>query len=218
MAANRTPVPLRLFRLARLALHLLRGLAIAWLRYPKLTEAQRQTEKRRWSRTLLSILSVSVREKNSPKELPDSCMLVLNHISWLDVFVIDARFPATFIAKSEVRSWPVVGWLCTLVGTLYIERGKRSEARRARQMIAAELRRGTLVAVCPEGVTTFGRSLEPFHSALFQPALDAEPSDSARRKRRGYQESFGLRKVPEGGQDRAGSLARPGRDSPPSLP
>ena len=151
----------------------MRGLAIAWLRYPKLTEAQRQAEKRRWSRTLLSILSVSVREKNAPKELPGSCMLVLNHISWLDVFVIDARFPATFIAKSEVRSWPVVGWLCTLVGTLYIERGKRSEARRARQMIAAELRRGTLVAVCPEGVTTFGRSLEPFHSALFQPALDA---------------------------------------------
>ena len=100
-------------------------------------------------------------------------MLVLNHISWLDIFVIDARFPATFIAKSEVRSWPVVGWLCTLVGTLYIERGKRSEARRARQIIAAELRRGTLVAVCPEGVTTFGRSLERFHSALFQPALDA---------------------------------------------
>jgi 1-acyl-sn-glycerol-3-phosphate acyltransferase len=64
--------------------------------------------------------------------------------------------------------------LCTLVGTLYIERDKRSEARRARQMIAAELRRGTLVAVCPEGVTTFGRSLERFHSALFQPALDAE--------------------------------------------
>ena len=173
MAANRTPVPLRLFRLARLALHLVRGLAIAWLRYPKLNEAQRQAQKRRWSRTLLSILSVSVREKNAPKELPGCCMLVLNHISWLDVFVIDARFPATFIAKSEVRSWPVVGWLCTLVGTLYIERGKRSEARRARQMIAAELRRGTLVAVCPEGVTTFGRSLERFHSALFQPALDA---------------------------------------------
>src|SRR5256885_12496631 len=98
MAANRSAVRLRLFRLARRALHLRRGLAIAWLRYPKLTEAQRQTEKRRWSRTLLSILSVSVREKNSPKELPDSCMLVLNHISWLDVFVIDARFP-----RSEER-------------------------------------------------------------------------------------------------------------------
>jgi 1-acyl-sn-glycerol-3-phosphate acyltransferase len=173
MAANRTPVPLRLFRLARLALHLARGLAIAWLLYPKLSEAEREAQKRRWSSTLLSILSVSVRERNAPKKLPSRCMLVLNHISWLDVFVVDARFPATFVAKSEVRTWPVVGWLCTLVGTLYIERGKRAAARRARETVAAELERGTLIAVCPEGSTTFGRSLERFHSALFQPALDS---------------------------------------------
>ena len=173
MAANRTPVPLRLFRLARLALHLVRGLAIAWLLFPKLSEAAKQAHKRRWSNTLLSILSVSVRENNAPKELPGRCMLVLNHISWLDVFVVDARFPATFIAKSEIRNWPMVGWLSTLVGTLYIERGKRSEARRARQIVAAEIERGTLIAVFPEGITTFGRSLERFHSALFQPALDA---------------------------------------------
>ncbi|HKB73574.1 MAG TPA: lysophospholipid acyltransferase family protein [Burkholderiales bacterium] len=173
MAANRTPVPLRLFRLARLALHLVRGLAIAWLLFPKLSGAEKQAHTRRWSNTLLSILSVSVREKNAPKELPGRCMLVLNHISWLDIFVVDARFPATFIAKSEIRNWPMVGWLSTLVGTLYIERGKRSEARRARQIVAAEIGRGTLIAVFPEGITTFGRSLERFHSALFQPALDA---------------------------------------------
>lgn len=100
-------------------------------------------------------------------------MLVLNHISWLDIFVIDASYPATFIAKSEIRGWPFVGWLCTGVGTLYIERGKRSEVRRTRQTIAKEIARGVLIALFPEGVTTFGRSLERFHSALFQPALDA---------------------------------------------
>jgi 1-acyl-sn-glycerol-3-phosphate acyltransferase len=172
-AANRTPIALRLLRLTRLVLHLLRGLAIAWLLYPKLSEEERQVEKRRWSRTLLSILAVSVRERNAPKELPDRCMLVLNHISWVDIFVVDARFPATFIAKSEIRNWPMVGWLSTLVGTLYIERGKRSEVRRARQIITAEIQRGTLIAVFPEGITTFGRSLERFHSALFQPAIDA---------------------------------------------
>ena len=160
MAANRTPVPLRLVRLARLALHLVRGLAIAWLRYPKLSEAEQNAQKRRWSRTLLSILSVSVREQNAPKKLPERCMLALNHISWLDIFVIDATFPATFVAKSEVRSWPVVGWLCTLVGTLYIERGKRSAAVRARQAVAGELERGALVAVCPEGIT--GEALSAF--------------------------------------------------------
>jgi 1-acyl-sn-glycerol-3-phosphate acyltransferase len=173
MADNRTSVPLRLFRLARLALHLVRGLAIAWLLFPKLSGAEKQAHTRRWSNTLLSILSVSVRENNAPKELPGRCMLVLNHISWLDIFVVDARFPATFIAKSEIRNWPMVGWLSTLVGTLYIERGKRSEARRARQIVAAEIERGTLIAVFPEGITTFGRSLERFHPALFQPALDA---------------------------------------------
>jgi len=173
MAANRAPVSLRFVRLAKLVAHLVRGLAIAWLRFPKLSEAGRQAEKLVWSKRLLSILSVSLHEDNAPDKLPDRCMLALNHISWVDIFIIDSRFPATFIAKSEIRRWPIVGWLCTLVGTLYIERGKRSAARHARQAIAAELERGTLIAVFPEGITTFGRSLERFHAALFQPAVDA---------------------------------------------
>jgi 1-acyl-sn-glycerol-3-phosphate acyltransferase len=173
MAASRAPVSLRLARLARLAVHLGRGLAIAWLRFPKLSESERHAEKLVWSKRLLSILSVSVHEDKLPSKLPERCMLALNHISWIDIFVIDSRFPATFVAKSEVRQWPIVGWLCTLVGTLYIERGKRSAARHARQAIALELERGVLIAVCPEGITTFGRSLERFHAALFQPAVDA---------------------------------------------
>jgi len=173
MAAHQTSIPVRLIRLLKLALHLWRGVLIAWLRYPKLSAADQHAEKRRWSRKLLSILSITVREAKVPNQLPDRCMLALNHISWLDIFVIDAKFPATFIAKSEVRNWPVVGWLCTRVGTLYIERGKRTAARHARHAITGELERGALIAVCPEGTTTFGRSLERFHAALFQPALDA---------------------------------------------
>ena len=174
MPAGRTSIPLRLLRLAMVSLHLLRGLAVASVIFPWLPKNARDARKRRWSRRLLSILSVSVRERNAPEKLSDRCMLVLNHISWLDIFVINARSPATFIAKSEIRSWPLVGWLCTLVGTLYIERGKPSAARRASATIVAELERGVLIAVFPEGTTTFGRSLEPFHAALFQPALDAE--------------------------------------------
>jgi 1-acyl-sn-glycerol-3-phosphate acyltransferase len=172
MKPARTPGWRRLARLARLCTHLARGLLIAWLRYPRLTHAAREAEKRRWSKQLLSILSLSVRETNAVPRLPQRCMLVLNHISWLDIFVIDANFPATFIAKSEIRGWPLLGWLCTLVGTLYIERGKRAAAQ-ARVTIAQELARGTLIAVCPEGTTTFGASLERFHAALFQPAIDA---------------------------------------------
>ena len=124
MAADRAPVSLRLARLARLATHLCRGILIAWLRFPKLSESERQAETRVWSNRLLSLLSVSVHEDNLPGKLPERCMLALNHISWIDIFVIDARFPATFIAKSEIRGWPIVGWLCTLVGTIYIEIGR----------------------------------------------------------------------------------------------
>jgi 1-acyl-sn-glycerol-3-phosphate acyltransferase len=171
--AGKTRAWTRVVRLVRLCIHLVRGLLIARLRYPRLSPQGRAVEKRRWSRKLLSILAVSVRETNRPPELPPRCMLVLNHISWLDIFVIDAVFPATFVAKSEIRSWPVVGWLCTLVGTLYIERGRRAAARHAREAIAQELARGTLIAICPEGTTTFGDTLERFHAALFQPAIDA---------------------------------------------
>src|SRR4029077_8733131 len=163
-----------LFRFTRLVLHLLHGLAVTSLFFPWLSKARRDASQRRWARKLLSILSVSVREKNAPDTLPERCMLVLNHISWLDIFVINARSPATFIAKSEIRDWPFVGWLCTLVGTLYIERGRPSAARKASRAIISELEHGVLIAVFPEGTTTFGRSVEPFHSALFQPALDAE--------------------------------------------
>jgi 1-acyl-sn-glycerol-3-phosphate acyltransferase len=170
---RKTSVWRRLVRLARLWAHLTRGLLIAGLRFPRLSQAARDAEKRRWSRKLLSILSVSIRETNQAPQLPPRCMLVLNHISWLDIFVIDATFPATFIAKAEIRSWPLLGWLCTLVGTIYIERGKRAGARDARDAIAGELARGTLIAICPEGTTTFGDTLERFHAALFQPAIDA---------------------------------------------
>ncbi len=173
MRAKTTPVWTRLARVARLCAHLAHGLLIAAFRYPRLSSEDRAAEKRRWSRKLLAILSVSVREAGGTPELPHACMLVLNHISWLDIFVIDAVLPATFVAKSEIRSWPLVGWLCTLVGTIYIERGKRAGARRARETIARELSRGTLIAICPEGTTTFGDTLEPFHAALFQPAIDA---------------------------------------------
>jgi 1-acyl-sn-glycerol-3-phosphate acyltransferase len=173
MAAGRNSPFVRLLRFTRLILHLLHGLAITSLIFPWLSKPRRDTRKRRWSKKLLTILSVSVRERNAPESLPERCMLVINHISWLDIFVINATSPATFIAKSEIRDWPFVGWLCTLVGTLYIERGRPAAARKASRAIISELEHGVLIAVFPEGTTTFGRSLESFHSAMFQPALDA---------------------------------------------
>lgn len=100
-------------------------------------------------------------------------LLVANHVSWLDIYVINALVPAAFVAKDDVRSWPLIGWLCANTETIFLARGSRAAAQDACQRIGAELRAGTPVAVFPEGTTTGGERLLPFHGALFQGAIDA---------------------------------------------
>lgn len=101
------------------------------------------------------------------------CLLVANHVSWLDIFVINAAWPAAFISKAEVRDWPVFGWLATRNETVFLRRGSRGHARVVNGEIAALLRNGQHVALFPEGTTTDGSFVHPFHGALLQPAIDA---------------------------------------------
>jgi 1-acyl-sn-glycerol-3-phosphate acyltransferase len=101
------------------------------------------------------------------------CLLVANHVSWIDIFVINALAPAAFVAKEEVRRWPVIGWLAARHDTVFLRRGSRGHARIINQEIADILAQGKLVAVFPEGTTTDGTALLHFHAALIQPALVA---------------------------------------------
>lgn len=174
MAALR-PVPIfaRLARVARLVLHLFRGLFILYTSFPKFTARQRTQAIRRWSRQLLATLNIRVACVEEPAEWPARCMLVTNHVSWLDVFAILAVAPCVFVAKSEIRRWPLVGRLVTLVGTHYIERGKGRHAHKIGRDIADAIESGTMIGLCPEGTTTDGDRLLKFHTALFQPAIDA---------------------------------------------
>lgn len=128
---------------------------------------------RRWSRGLLSIVGVRLRHRGAPERMPERCFMVLNHVSWLDIFVLDALYPAVFVAKSEINRWPLVGMFARRVGTLFIERGSRRAALRTNEQIAAALVSGRRVACFPEGTTTYGHSVTRFHGALFQPAIDA---------------------------------------------
>lgn len=100
-------------------------------------------------------------------------MLVANHISWLDIFVINALAPAAFVSKDEVRQWPLIGWLCERTETIFLSRGSRAAAQRTRGTMIAQLRDGVPVTVFPEGTTTAGDRVLPFHAALFQGAIDA---------------------------------------------
>ena len=173
MSANRTRPLTRCLRLMRLTAHLAKGLGITLFKFRGMSKAARDASIRRWSRQLLHILAVTIRKEELKDHLPESCLIVANHISWIDVFVLLATAPAVFVAKSEIRSWPFLGTLCARAGTLFIERGKRSSARHARATVRAALTSGALVNVFPEGTTSDGHVLLPFHAALFQPAIDA---------------------------------------------
>lgn len=99
-------------------------------------------------------------------------MIVANHISWLDIFVINAVWPAAFIAKAEVRQWPLIGWLSARNDTVFLQRGSRGHARIVNSRIDALLNDGMDVALFPEGTTTDGTHLLSFHAALLQPAVE----------------------------------------------
>jgi len=101
-------------------------------------------------------------------------MLVANHISWLDIFVVNTLAPAAFVCKAEVREWPAIGWLCARTETVFLPRGSRSAARETSSRIAQRLGSGWLVAVFPEGTTGDGAALLPFHGALLQAAVEAQ--------------------------------------------
>ncbi len=160
------------WRLARVGLHLGCGMATAALVYPLVGRPARLRLMQRWSRQLLGMLGVRVRTAAALP--PGPALLVANHVSWLDIFVINALAPAAFVCKAEVRGWPLIGWLCERTETVFMPRGSRSGAKRAGETVAQRLRQGWRVAVFPEGTTSDGSGLLPFRAALLQGAVDAD--------------------------------------------
>lgn len=158
------------FRLSRTGLHLLWGAATVALAFPLLPDNLQRTLKVRWSRQLLNALGVRLQVAGTT---PVGALLVSNHISWLDVYVINALVPSTFVSKDDVRSWPLIGWLSAQTGTIFMERGSRNAAIRTKDRLTNELRKRICVSVFPEGTTTLGDAVLPFHGALFQSAIDA---------------------------------------------
>ena len=167
-----TAMPIRCCRALRLGLHLSRGLATVLLVYPFLCQSWRLRLKQRWSRQLLDILAVRI-DARLDGVVPGS-LFVANHVSWLDIFALNAVCPLAFVAKSEVRDWPVIGWLVAHTDTLFIRRGSRRDAVDACAELAGRLRAGCDVAIFPEGTTTDGTRVLAFRTALLQAAIDAQ--------------------------------------------
>ena len=164
----------RWIRLGRFGLHLARGLATATFLFPLQSKERRKREIEHWSISLLTLLGIRLFLHGRPPPygvLP--LMLVSNHVSWLDIFAINAIVPSRFVAKSEVRAWPFIGWLCARAGTLFIHRGRRHDTARINTLVVDALREGEVFAVFPEGTTSDGSTLYRFHASLLEPALQA---------------------------------------------
>ena len=152
-------------------MHLLWGVATVAVCYPLVGAVLRLSLKRRWSQQLLGILGVRL-DIGGAAILPGS-MVVSNHISWLDVYAINATYPMAFVSKAEVRDWPLIGWLAAKTDTIFLRRGSRGHAKIINEEIACLLASSQCAGVFPEGTTSDGSALLHFHAALLQPAIEA---------------------------------------------
>jgi len=160
------------FRLTLLVTWLSGGLLAVVLAFPVLGLGPRQWMIRHWSRALMACCGVTIRYRGKPKR-EGAVLWVSNHVSWVDIFVMDSVRAVSFIAKSDIRKWPVLGWLVAGAGTLFIERGRRHAVRAVGHQMSERFARGEAVGLFPEGTTSTGLDVSTFHSSLFEPALRA---------------------------------------------
>jgi 1-acyl-sn-glycerol-3-phosphate acyltransferase len=128
---------------------------------------------RAWSLKMLRLAGMRLVVHNDEARLDAGVLVVGNHISWIDIYVINAWRPTPFVSKAEIRNWPVVGWLAQQLGTVFIQREKRSDAKRIMHELANRLMAGEMMCVFPEGTTSSGEKLLPFHANMFQAAVSA---------------------------------------------
>jgi 1-acyl-sn-glycerol-3-phosphate acyltransferase len=175
VAARRTnSLVVACYRWARTFMHMLEGVVTTLLVFPLLGDATRRAVVQRWSARLLRILAVELRIEGDIGAYCGNVMVVANHISWLDIFVLNAAHPVRFVAKSEIAKWPVVSQMVRGAGTVFIERERPRDVLKVNHYVALLLAQGNVVAVFPEGTTTYGTELLPFKGALLQPIVEAE--------------------------------------------
>jgi 1-acyl-sn-glycerol-3-phosphate acyltransferase len=127
-------------------------------------------------RRVLRILNVEVTTQGP---IPLKGLLVSNHLGYLDILVLSAVTPAVFIARSEVKRWPVLGWCAILAGTLFVRRARRSDVARLNREVAHSLESGALVVLFPEGTNADGPEVLPFRSSLLEPVTGLDHPLSA---------------------------------------
>jgi len=166
-----------LYKLTLIILLFVYGLIIAGGVFPVINllssannaKNKRDALKTHWLKRFSAIMNLNVTQKG---ELPEpGTLLVSNHISWLDIIVIGQYLPAYFVAKSDILSWPIIGYLSKQGGTIFIRRGDKKHIKATTEKMIWVLKQNSNIIAFPEGTTTQGDDVLGFHASLFHPAL-----------------------------------------------
>ncbi len=126
---------------------------------------------RAWSAGLMWVFGFRLRRIGTP--LPGGTMFVANHVSWIDIVALHSQQMMGLVAKREIRSWPLVGWLASRAETIFHARGSTESMGGVLQEMLSRLRAGRSVGVFPEGGTRSGAEVGPFHARIFLAAVEA---------------------------------------------
>jgi 1-acyl-sn-glycerol-3-phosphate acyltransferase len=124
-----------------------------------------------WGKAMCAILRIEVTLVGTPPR--GSFLVASNHVSYLDILVLASLYPSAFVAKLEIGSWPVFGWIARSAGTLFVDRTRARDVVRAGSEMRSHLDAGIPLTMFPEGGSSSGETVRPFLPSLLEPAAAA---------------------------------------------
>ncbi len=167
----------QLYKIKLIVLLFLSGFVIVLSVFPIINRSCRPTQAREkvnriklaWLKAFKRILNLEVIIEGQAADGP--VLVVSNHVSWLDIIALGQHLPGYFVAKNDILDWPVIGYLSKEAGTIFVRRGDKQTIHTTTEQMSWLLKQNSKVFAFPEGTTSDGSIVLPFHSSLLQPAL-----------------------------------------------